>query len=252
MIVEYHRPSSLEGALSLLARDEPVTLPMGGGTTLNRPSTKPFAVVDLQALGLNTAEIKGNILDLGATLTLEALSQITQVQPALKRSILHEANHNLRQVATVAGTLMAGDGRSPITTAFLALDAQMTLLPGEATLGLGDLLPVRDERLGKSLITKISISLNVRLAYEYVARTPADLPIVCVAVASWPSGRTRVAVGGFGRAPCLAMDGPDSQGAEIAAREAYQAAEDEWASAEYRRHLAEVLTRRCLQALVEA
>jgi len=79
-----------------------------------------------------------------------------------------------------------------------------------------------------------------------VARSPADLPIVCAAVAKWPSGRTRVILGGYGESPLLAMDGPNPQGADIAARDAYREAGDQWASAEYRSDVAAKLTRRCI------
>jgi CO/xanthine dehydrogenase FAD-binding subunit len=114
------------------------------------------------------------------------------------------------------------------------------------TLSLGDLLPVRGERLEGCLITNITIPLNARLAYEVVARTPADLPIVCVALARWPSGRVRLALGGYGTAPVLALDGPEAGGAEQAAKIAYSQAGDEWASAEYRQDMAAVLALRCL------
>jgi CO/xanthine dehydrogenase FAD-binding subunit len=50
MIVEYHRPPTLDLALQLLSRQSPVTVPMGGGTILNQPSPVPIAVVDLQEL----------------------------------------------------------------------------------------------------------------------------------------------------------------------------------------------------------
>jgi CO/xanthine dehydrogenase FAD-binding subunit len=93
-------------------------------------------------------------------------------------------------------------------------------------------------------VTQVSLPLNARLAYEYVARTPADRPIVCAAVAVWPSGRTRVALGGFGNAPILVMDGPEGSGVEAAVRNAYSSAEDEWASAEYRQEAAAVLALR--------
>ena len=79
-----------------------------------------------------------------------------------------------------------------------------------------------------------------------IARTPADRPIVCVAAARWPSGRTRLALGGFGAAPTLAMDGPEDSGAQIAAASAYSQAGDEWASAEYRSEAAGILALRCL------
>lgn len=246
MIVEYHRPETLETALDLLARPGVVTVPLGGGTILNQPSPDPIAVVDLQALGLNNLEEKGKKLQLGATVTLQQLLDF-EIVPALKAAIRHQATYNLRQVATVAGTLVATDGRSPFATALLALGAELTLLPGDETQSLGDFLPLRASRPINRLITQVTIPTGVKFAYEYIARTPADLPIVCVAVAQWPSGRTRLALGGYGAAPLLAMDGPEAEGVEQAARNAYHEAGDTWASAEYRRAMAATLAKRCLQ-----
>ncbi len=36
MIIEYHRPETLEQALALLSRKNPPTLPLGGGSYLSR------------------------------------------------------------------------------------------------------------------------------------------------------------------------------------------------------------------------
>ncbi len=249
MIVEYHRPQTLDEALTLISRENPVTLPLGGGTVLNRPSPDPIAVVDLQSLELSGFERRGNYLDFGATITLESLLDISELPIALRKAIRHEATNNQRQVATLAGNLVACDGRSAITTAFLALDAQLHIEPGEENNGLGDFLPLRTTLLKGRLITKVSIPTSPLLAYQYVARTPADLPIVCVAVAKWESGRIRVAIGGYGDTPRLAMDGTGLEGADVAARDAYSQASDEWASAEYRMHVAGVLTNRCLDDL---
>lgn len=249
MIIEYHRPKSLDRALELLAREEIVTRPLAGGSALTRPSREQFAAVDLQALGLDAVHNRGNFLDLGAMVSLEALMATPQVQPALEKAIRHEANYNLRQAATVAGTLVAADGRSPFATILLAADARIRFKPGDEEIDLGDLLPVRAAELKGKLITEITIPLNASLAYEYVARTPVDFPLVCVAVAQWPSGRTRVALGGHGSAPSLAFDGTEAEGAAVAAREAYSAAGDHWGSAEYRKEIAAVLTERCLREI---
>jgi CO/xanthine dehydrogenase FAD-binding subunit len=258
MIVAHHHPTSLEEALALLARKQPRTVPLAGGSALNRPSPEQLAAVDLQELGLSQVDASGKLLKIGATTTLQTLLSHLDRIPALKEVVLREANYNLRQVASLAGTLVAADGRSPLATAFLALDATLELLPGQdpehptqdpEEIALGDLLPLRSERLPGRLITQISIPLNVELAYEYVARTPADLPLVCVAVVVWPSGRTRLALGGYGKAPALAFDGSEGEGVETAARSAYSQAQDAWATAEYRREVAAVLAGRCLQSL---
>jgi CO/xanthine dehydrogenase FAD-binding subunit len=255
MIVEYHRPDTIDEALRLLQREVPRTSPMGGGTVLNRPSPDPLVVVDLQSLGLSRIEPHGHSLQVGATATLQPLLDTPGLQPALVRAIRHEATYNLRQSATLAGTLVSADGRSPLAAALLVLDVQLELAgPGgkREKIGLGDLLPLRGELLQGRLITSLTIPLNIRLAYEYVARTPADLSIVCAAAARWPAGRTRLVLGGFGASPLLTLDGPESAGAEQAARDAYSQAEDEWASAEYRQEMAVVLARRCLQELADS
>jgi CO/xanthine dehydrogenase FAD-binding subunit len=251
MITEYHRPESLAEALLLLER--PDTIPLGGGTFINTPrftrsQTDDLAVVDLQALGLHPITVKGNLLQVGATATLHKLAEYTDLWPALVKSIHLEATYNLRQMATVAGTLVACNGRSAFATAMLALDAELTVVSKgapDATVNLGYFLPLRP----RVFITQVSLPIKARLAFEYVARTPADLPIVCVTVAQWPSGRTRLAVGGWGEAPLLAMDGPEPGGAEAAAQAAYQQAADAWAGADYRSEMAAVLARRALQAL---
>ena len=229
---------------------------------VNQPSLQPVAVVDLQSLKLNTYKLHGKFLDLGATLTLQSLLERMVSTPqansgivgAFSKSIQHEATYNLRQMATIAGTLVAADGRSPFTTVMLALDATVFVRSSsygnkEEKIGLGDLLPFRKERLQGCLITRVSIPTQVKLAYETVARTPADLPIVCVSAARWLSGRTRVALGGFGREPWLAFDGSEVHGAEMAAQDAYSHAGDEWASADYRSEVAGILTRRCIENL---
>jgi CO/xanthine dehydrogenase FAD-binding subunit len=246
MISEYHRPKTLDEATRLLSK--PDTRPLGGGTALNRPSPERFAVVDLQALGLDKIHKSGNKLEIGATATLQALLDSAHIPPALQETIRLETTYNLRQMATVAGTLVACDGRSTFATAMLALDAKLTMISNQSSvIGLGDLLPFRADNLRDKLITKIVIPLNVKLAFESVARTPADKPIVCAALAQWPSGRTRLGLGGCGNSPLLAMDGNEPGGVEAAARNAFAEAGDEWASAVYRSEMAAVLAKRCLK-----
>lgn len=257
MIAEYHRPNTLPEALALLSRSEIETRPLAGGTALDRQAVDRFAVVDLQNLGLNTLQARGNSLQLGAMLTLQNLLDSTQahdfaapgITEGLSKAIQHEATINLRQMATIAGTLVVAEGRSPFTTALLALDAEIIIEPGAETENLGNLLPFRSQKLEKRLITQINLPSAPRLAYEYVARTPADRPIVCAALALWPSGRARLGLGGYGIAPTLAFDGNESSHLEIAAQSAYEQAGDEKASAEYRSQIAGVLAKRCLTAL---
>jgi CO/xanthine dehydrogenase FAD-binding subunit len=249
MIVEYYRPKNIAETLDLLTNKKLKTVLIGGGTTIDRYASEPFAVVDLQDVGLNNIRSRGNVLEVGATVTLQALFEHPRVLDSLKKAIHQETSHNRRHVATVVGTLVASDGRSPFCTAMLALDASVELQPGEERISLGDLFALREEHTSNRLITRVDIPRNVRLVSSFVARTPADLPILFASVCVWPSGRTRVGLGGYGKAPILAMDGPSDEGAEEAAHDAYSHAGDQWASGEYRQEIAGVLVKRCLSQL---
>jgi CO/xanthine dehydrogenase FAD-binding subunit len=244
MIIDYIRPQTLDQVLTLLA--QPNTLPLGGGTLLSHPQSASVKAVDLQALGLNTLHKKGNHLEIGATVTLQQLLENEHISEALKPALKLEAPLNIRNVATVAGTLVVADGRSTFATVMLALDAKLTVQPDDNEIEIGSFLPLRNDNLRGKLITRITIPLNANLAFESVARTPADKPIVCAALAGWPSGRTRLALGGYGKTPLLAMDGTESEGIETAARNTFHEATDEWASAEYRMDVAATLAKRCL------
>jgi len=248
MITEYHRPQTLEEALKLLSA--PNTRPLGGGTVLTHLGDESFAVVDLQAIGLDKIHKSGNNLGIGATVPLQALLESPHAPAALKTAIKLETPLNLRNMGTVAGTLVTCDGRSPFAAVMLAMDARLTVDGGQPIVyGLGDFLPLRHDLLKSKLLTKIEIPLNLKLAYEYVARSPADKPIVCAALAQWPSGRTRLVIGGWGSSPSVALDGNEPSGVEDAARNAAHDAADQWASAEYRSAIAGVLAKRCLERL---
>ena len=55
MITTYHRPQTLEEALTLLT--QPNTVPLGGGTLLSQPTTDSVQAVDLQSLSLDLSLI---------------------------------------------------------------------------------------------------------------------------------------------------------------------------------------------------
>ena len=264
MITAYHRPKTLDEALTLLAG--PNRTPLGGGTLLSTPTSDPVEAVDLQSLNLDTLEKEGNSLKIGATVTLQQLLVSELCPDALKAALQLEAPLNLRNAATVAGTVVSCDGRSTFVSGLLALDAKLEQMKLDDSKiesrvsNIGDLLPLRN--LEGWLITSVTIPLNARFAFEYVSRTPADRPIVSAAVAQWHSGRTRLALGGYGTSPLLAMDGTEADGidasttenllrsVQAAARNAFHEASDEYGSAEYRMDVAATLATRCLERIV--
>ena len=249
MITTYHRPKTLDEALTLLA--QPNTVPLGGGTLLSHLKSDPVQAVDLQLLGLDSLTKSGNNLELGATLTLQSLFESKHCPEALKSALKLEAPLNIRNTATVAGTLVACDGRSTFASVLLSMDAKIEqAILDDSNIeyritNIGDYLPLRSTQL----ITKIILPASIKLAFEYVSKTPSDKPLVCAAVAQWNSGRTRLALGGYGKSPMLAMDGTEAEGIEAAAKNTYHEATDEWGSAEYRMDVASTLAKRCLESL---
>jgi CO/xanthine dehydrogenase FAD-binding subunit len=248
MIVEYLRPEEIADVLKIIENTEDNVVLMGGGTAIDRFSVNPMVVVDLQDVGLGKIKLNGKLLEIGATATLQDMLDFPELSKTLKLVIKREATRNLRQVATAAGTLISSDGRSPLTTAMVALDANVTLIPGDETISLGNLLPVRDQ-IKERLVTKITIPRNAKLAYKDVSRSPADLPILSACVAAWPGGRNRIVLGGFGAYPVLASDGPERGGEESAARDAVSQSGDQWASIDYRMGIAPILVARCFSEL---
>jgi CO/xanthine dehydrogenase FAD-binding subunit len=248
MITQYHRPQTLEEALKLLAQSD--NRPLGGGSVLSQPSDQSFAVVDLQLLGLNKLRKSGNNLEIGATVTLQSLLESSYTTIAFKTALELETPLNLRNQATVAGALVTCDGRSTFGVVMLALDTKMTFAASNDPISFGNFLPIRVPGVFPgTVITEVEIPLNFKLGFEAVARTPADTPIVCAALAQWPSGRTRLALGGWGPAPTLAMDGNEPGGVAEAAVNAFTEAGDEWATSAYRREMAGILAKRCLDGI---
>jgi CO/xanthine dehydrogenase FAD-binding subunit len=266
MITAYHRPQTLDEALTLLT--QPNRTPMGGGTLLSHLKADSVEAVDLQSLNLDFVKKQGNSLEIGATLTLQQLLESEHCPDVWKPALKLEAPLNIRNSATIAGTLVACDGRSTLAAVLLALDAKLEIKsltkleligmeidarpPQQevTTVGLGEFLPLRLDQIRGRLITSISVPLQVKLAFDYVSRTPADKPIVCAALVQWNSGRTRLVLGGYGNNPILAMDGTEAEGVEAAARNAFHEATDEWASAEYRMDVAATLAKRCLERIL--
>jgi CO/xanthine dehydrogenase FAD-binding subunit len=252
MIVSYHRPKTLEAALELLALPSAVVL--GGGTYINTPAfdkTPLITVVDLQDLALAEITVVGETMEIGAFATLQQLLEYAETPAALLSALRQEAPVNVRNRATVAGSLVTADGRSPFATTMLALDAQLTLVEQglRQSMSLGDFLALRGGPLAHRVITEIRMPLNVRVAWESVSRTARDKPIVGVSLAMWPAGRLRMALGGVGSAPMLGFDAADRNGLEACARSAFHEGSDEWASAEYRMDAAVTLAGRCLDRL---
>ena len=246
---EYVRPTTIPEALKALQRGTA----LAGGTTLAPRARHIASLVDLQALGLETLTAEAGQVRLGAMLRLQKLVEAEQGVPeALAEATRLEAGLNLRNTASLAGSLIGCSGRSPLATALLALHAQVRLEPGPVQWSLDELLDRRVKELQGRLVIEIAFQTPGTMAYAGVARSPADRPIVCVAVVLL-QGRAPafgVALGGFGPRPKLVVDAEKAlaSGEIEAAAQAIEAAcsssDDAWASAEYRGRAAATLLRR--------
>ena len=248
MIVEYLRPKAMEEAMKLLDRETPKTIPLGGGTVVSKNTSENIAVVDLQDLGLKSISKVDDRIALGAAATLsEAESYLNSAD--FSEAVQIQAGKNLRNSGTLAGMICTTDGRSPLLTLLLALDAYLTWEPGNKVIPLGEWLPLRKEEKPGKLITKITIP-EVKHRFSSVGRSPKDQPIVCCAVAKWPGKRLRITAGGFGEIPVLVLDGILTDDIELAMKNALHDATDQWASAEYRMQAGSKLCARLVKEIM--
>jgi aerobic carbon-monoxide dehydrogenase medium subunit len=265
-LTEYHKPETIEAALKLLRRTNIKTVLLAGGTSLV-PASAPDvqAVVDLSALGLSyiqTSEVSENFgsLSIGATTTLQTIADHAALRAyadgMLTTAILDTASRQTREEATLGGSIVAAAGNSPLFTALLALDARLTVRTGRGTREEEVALPYWTAQ-PRALILQVSLPAldgATHAAYEKVARTPADLPIVCVAArATLDQGELhdiRLALGGVGEKPIVIVQpaGSIEQLAQLAVA-TVTPADDYFASADYRREMIGVLTKRVLTSL---
>jgi CO/xanthine dehydrogenase FAD-binding subunit len=200
---EYHRPTTLDAALALLSRASPPTRPLAGGTHSLRGILPQQAVVDLVDLPLSGIKRAGPIWHVGATTTLEALRQAQGLPPALQRAAHRQASRNVRLRATAGGAVAAADS-GPLLACLLALRAQVHLEPNAQTVGLAEFLAGQSAaRWNQRLIVAVSFDSSRCVGLAEVARTPADTPLLCVAVGATPAGQVlsqvAVAAGAVGQ-----------------------------------------------------
>lgn len=289
-ITEYHRPNGLMEAVKLLQRKQPRTVVLGGGTWLNGEAPRDVeAVVDIANLGLARIETEGNLLRIGAAVTHQALVEGDIVGMAARSalSVIGKTAHamsglNIRNRATIAGAIVIADSSSPLVTALLACDAEVVVAGAKdktkdvqspldfwKVLPLAGFLAYRQLVLNEgTLITEIRLPIptpDTRSAYERVARTPKDYPIVCVAAScameDGIAGNMRVAIGGVAPTPIRLIRfefGVEKkklsdffEGEFEAAMQTINPQGDWLGSAEYRKEMVRVLVRRAVNKCSE-
>lgn len=252
---EYYRPANLADALDLLAN--PDAAPLAGGTRLLQGDIAVQIIVDLQALGLNQIERAEGVLRLGARVTLRQLIDEPQIRGSAAASLRYAAHmagpNTFRNAATLGGIIASREPDSELLALLLALGTRLRMADQEEDMRLADYLSPKERPAG--LITEIVIPWeDGRARIERVARTPADTPIVAVAV--WRSGMDiQIAMSGISQRPMLLVphQGELTDGLideMVAGAEASLSHPGDFrGSADYRRAMAGVLLRRACEAV---
>ena len=282
---EFHNPASLDDALELLARYGDDARLLAGGTALVLQMKQRFAqpahVIGLRSLaqsdGLGAIEETGDGLRIGALCTLRRLEDSPLLReriPLLADTVGRVATRRIRSMATVGGALVNGDPNQDPPPALIALGATVELTSASGV----RVCPVEelnidyyetDVRPGEVLT-----ALNVPVPSEdtcgaylkFLPRTADDYATVSVAavVSRLPDNTCRevsIVLGAAGTTPIRARAAEAVlRGQELTADAIRAAADtvpdavdpldDFRGSADYKREMAGVFTRRALaQAL---
>ena len=238
VIRAYHRPTTLEDALSLLESNDAAVL--AGGTSLIA-SGAATAVVDLQDLGLSTIGLTDDRIAIGAMARIRDLVESDLVPAILRDLARREAPNTIRNAATLGGTIATRDPESELVAGLLVHDTRVTIATGDGphTVALPDYLAT--PTLG--IITGVTLERGGTAEARRTGRTPADRPIVMAVARRTDDGKVRVALTGIAAVPVIVDAG------ELAA---FDPPADFRGTTEYRRHLAETLTSRVLTAVGES
>lgn len=268
-IREYHRPSTLGEAWEAVSTGDPSVRVLSGGTdlTISAPS-EVRTLVDVSRV-LDDAIERGEdgSIRIGAmaTFTQLLLSEPlgTHAAGVVPEMLLDLGNPLLRNISTIGGHLARGK-LSDVVPVMIALDAEVRLYRGES-----QVVPLQryyDDSMHSSphLLTDLMlppVSERSAAAFLRFARTSFDFPILNVCCRIDLGGRlvseARIVCGATplrsqratGAESWIREHGLEPRAIATAARRAKDEirTKDGWvASAEYRTHLVEVLTERCL------
>lgn len=278
---EYVRPASVEEAIGTLADAGYAAKPLAGGQSLipamNFRLAQPAVLVDLGGLddlrGIRQGEDGGLII--GAMTThraVERSSLVAEHAPLLAEAMPWIAHPQIRNRGTVGGSLAHADPAAELPSVMQVLDAILHVQgpDGERTIPLDEfyygLFTTALEP--DELLTAIEIpplAAGARGAFEELSRRHGDFALAGVAVVLEAAEdgsvtRARMSLLSVGDGPVLAeramasLEGGTLSDLSIREAAALTAEDldppgDIHASAEFRRHLAGVLTARALDRL---
>lgn len=250
----YVKVQTLAEAAKILAEERRSAV-LGGGIWMRLGRRKYSTLIDLSGLGLDRVEERDGKLRLGAACSLRTLETNALASGAfggaLRDSVSSIVGVQLRNQATVGGSVAGRFGFSDLTCALLALEAEAEFCAA-GSVALETWLAGPRTR---DVLTAVSVPLDGRrAAFGSLRQTATDLPLINLCLARLPDGTFRLAVGARpARAVrcreaenCLA-EGVLNGACESVRRLPYGT--NLRGSAEYRREMAAVLLRQAAEAL---
>ena len=270
--VEYARPATIEEAIALLSGYDGARALAGGQTLVNVMKARaaaPDVLVDLadldelRQIGFSADQ---SALELGAMVTstqIVASSEVEVARPVLAEVVSTIADLQVRNRGTIGGNICVNDPTNHLPPLLVALGASMTIrsLAGERVVGAEDfLIGVYTTAVGEGeLLTKVSVPTRRPGSGDAMdgVTLGAHGTYLVSAAASVSPGGVRIAIGCVSAAPLRATQmeqrlasGDFSEASVRAAAEGLGASldppSDVHASADYRRHLAEVAAVRAV------
>jgi aerobic carbon-monoxide dehydrogenase medium subunit len=253
--VEYARPATVAEALELLGANENAR-PLAGGQTLINVmkvrAAQPDVLVDLGDLEELRVISRGadGALELGATATYAdviASPEVSDARPILAEVCSQIADVQVRNRGTVGGNVCSSDPTNHLPPLLVALRATFTVLGNDGT---ARMVPAEEFFLGVfftavspgELLTKIAIPPK-RGRDGFASVTIGKEGTCIVNAAASVNGEARVAIGCVSAVPVL-VQGSDPETVRAAVTDPPA---DVHASADYRRHLAEILAARAVR-----
>ena len=260
----YVRAQSLEQAYTLNQNRRARVL--GGMLWLKLQNRTVGGVIDLSDLGLDRITETEESFTIGAMVSLRDLEQHEGLRAylgeALHESLRHIVGVQFRNVATVGGSIFGRFGFSDVLTLFLAMDAKVKFyLAGEMPLSVYASAAPLDKELKNDILEAVILPKHVEaVAYRSVRNSETDFPVLTCCAAK-VNGVYRVSVGAR---PMRAVYTADLTGIleegitpEKAASfgtwvsEQIMTGSNVRASAEYRKKMIAVLTKRNVMDLAE-
>ena len=185
MIKEYHKPATIEEAVSIKGRFGEQASYLGCGTRVNSNSfpRSPEHVISLDRLALAEIQSADAGLRIGACCTLQQLIDAADVPECLKTAAGHTVNRNIRNMASIGGELAANDRCSSLIAILFVLEATVDVASGGSTFNVDVRQYVTDGR--DDLITHVIIpksSTPRSTAIEKYSMTANDPAVVTAAV----------------------------------------------------------------------